>query len=245
MAQRISDCSLDTEHACRIVSSFNGEKPYGSVFEFIQALAALTAVFKDEVQNKTDARSKKLKDVLASAAAPDRIQWYFNNLRMRHALPSRYWSLLSSGTSPNEALHAELNKWFRNQPELYISTLILQLRVNQIAKLIVHNSAMHRPLLRLHNHHTLLIALAWNWEFEIGDAWSGWVDSQASLPLCDKMRETKQALRAKNVPRRVIGKRPVSVVNVRRSRGKKTKRTAIKLNRVKVSRAVKPHETQQ
>ena len=244
MSRRISDCSLDTKHACRIVSSFNGEKPYGSVFEFIQALAALTAVFKDEVQNIVG-RNKKLKDVLASAAAPDRVQWYFNNLRMRHAVPSRFWSLLSSGTSPNEALHAELNKWFRNQPELYISTLILQLRINQVAKLIVHNSAMHRPLLRLHNQNTLLIALAWSWEFEIGDAWSAWVDSQASLPLCDKMHETKQALKAKNAPKRIIGKRPASAVHVRRTRGKKTKRTAIKLNRVKVSRAVKPHETHQ
>ena len=68
-------------------------------------------------------------------------------------------ALLGSGTSPNESLHAELNQWFRNQPELYITTLQLQLDFGVLAKLMAHSAAMYRPTLRQLRQQTVLSAV--------------------------------------------------------------------------------------
>ena len=204
------------------------------MFEFVQALAALTYVCKDEVQNKTVMQGKLLKDVVASAAAPGRVQWYFNNLRMRHALPTKCVSLLASGTSANEAFHAEMNRWFRNQPELYLSTFIFQLRVNWIAKLMVHNFALYTPLLRQMNQDTVLVALASKWKFDIKTYWQDWVHTGVALPLSEKRKVTQQALRKRNTPKRILNKTPAYAVSVRKSVTKPVKRTPNKLRRVKV-----------
>jgi hypothetical protein len=156
-----------------------------------------------------------------------------NNLRLRHSLIPRKASLMPSGTSSNESLHAELNKWFRNQPEIYLGTLMLQLRVNWIAKLMVHNTALYAPLLRYHDQGTLLIALASKWVF--GDAWATWVRSDLVLPLADSNASTKTALDARRVPRRITQKRPAYSVAVRGApRKKKIKRTPLNLKRVKI-----------
>ena len=154
---------------------------------------------------------------------------------MRHAAPSGYWNLLSSGTSATEVFHAEMNKWFRNQPELYISTLILQLRVNQVAKLMVHNAAMYRPLLRYNNQQTLLTALAWKWTFDVEYEWREFSHAPVCLPLRDLMQETRCTLENRNKPRRIIGKKPAALVRIQK-KTKPVKRTATKLKRVKIAR---------
>ena len=48
-----------------------------------------------------------------SACNETRLEWYFNNLRIRHAMRPTRLALLPSGTGSNEALHAEINGWFR------------------------------------------------------------------------------------------------------------------------------------
>ena len=206
---------------------------YASVLEFIMALAALTVVFYDEVQNKTEMKSKQLKHVLMAAAAPGRVGWYFNNQRIRHAMRAEYRTLLPSGTSSNESLHAEINRWFRNQPEVYISTLILQLRINWIAKLMVHNAALYTPLLRNHDQGTLLIAIAAKWSFG-ANAWADWVGSPLALELADARRSTECALRARKVPRRIIRKKPAYSVSVKKLKKQVIKRTPLNRTRVKL-----------
>lgn len=52
--------------------------------------------------------NRRLVDILYTAAAPARIEFYFNNSRMRHAMPMGQLQLLPSGTASNEALHAEV-----------------------------------------------------------------------------------------------------------------------------------------
>ncbi|CAK0847180.1 unnamed protein product, partial [Prorocentrum cordatum] len=80
----------------------------------------------------------------------------FNNTRMRHSLPKKYQSSFGSGTSPNEALRAEVNRWFRNQPELYLEALEPQLAAATRAKLIARNAAMYAPALRALTSQTVL-----------------------------------------------------------------------------------------
>ena len=48
-----------------------------------------------------------------SACSETRLEWYFNNLRIRHAMRPTRLALLPSGTGSNEALRAEINGWFR------------------------------------------------------------------------------------------------------------------------------------
>ena len=61
-----------------------------------------------------------------------------------------------SGTSPNESLHAGINAWFKNQPELYSTTLTLQLEMAHLSKLLTHNMSLYRPQLRQLDQATML-----------------------------------------------------------------------------------------
>ena len=50
-------------------------------------------------------------------------------------MPPQMQAMLGSGTAANESLHAEMNSWYRNQPELYPTTLQLQLQVTPHLKI--------------------------------------------------------------------------------------------------------------
>ena len=89
-----------------------------------------------------------MKKLLANSTSPQRVQLYFDTLMLLHAIPVACLGLFDSGTCANEAFHAELNNWFRNQSELHASTVELQLGFNVIAKMLAHNSAMYYPTLR-------------------------------------------------------------------------------------------------
>ena len=120
-------------------------------------------------------QSKTLAHVLWSATDSERLQWYFNGLRYRRAMAPHRLALLGSGTSPNESLHSEINRWFGNQPELYVHTLQIQLRINTIAKLMTHNSALYSPTLRQLDQQTVLATASGKWRFpdEVWTLWCG------------------------------------------------------------------------
>lgn len=52
--------------------------------------------------------NRRLVEILHTATAPHRVEFYLNNTRMRAAMPPARLSLLPSGTASNEALHAEV-----------------------------------------------------------------------------------------------------------------------------------------
>ena len=103
---------------------------------------------QSELTRRTHVQGQPLRKLMYNAASPSRVQWYLNHLRALHLLPVVDRALRGSGTSPNEAFHAELNGWLRNQPEVFSSTVELQLRVNMHAKLLAHVSALSHPTLR-------------------------------------------------------------------------------------------------
>ncbi len=66
-----------------------------------------------QVQKIAPGPNKTVCEILWCAAAAPRIEWYLNNTRQRHSMCIERLSLLPTGTTSNEALHAEINAWFR------------------------------------------------------------------------------------------------------------------------------------
>ena len=168
--------SMERSSAIRLIECIDPEKPWYRPADFVNAMAAFATVYRHEVDRKTHLKGKKLYAVLWSATAPQRMQWYFNNMRGRHFLPEQYQSMVSSGTSTVESLNHEVNTWFQNMPEVYAPTLRLELRINRLKKLLTHNTAMYRPQLRKLSQQT--IAAACHSSDRLTDsAWVAWCKS--------------------------------------------------------------------
>jgi hypothetical protein len=140
--------SMPVIRARLLCNSLAGDRPFYTRIEFIESLAALVAMYPDEVVRIAPGPNKPVFHILWSAAAVDRIEWYFNNSRMRHSISTSQFNLLHSGTTSNEALHAEINNWFRQTQTIHQATVQLKLQVMGLSKLIAHNSAMYRPTSR-------------------------------------------------------------------------------------------------
>ena len=65
------------------------------------------------------------------------MEWLFNNLRYRQGPQPevRMLLILPSATTSNDALHAEMNGWFRQLQALHRTTLVLKLQVQGLGKL--------------------------------------------------------------------------------------------------------------
>ena len=84
----ITSGTMVVTKAKRIVDRLDSEVPFGCRLEFIDALAALAAVFRHDMTRKVTGANVPLHHVLKCACAPDRLEWLFNNLRWRHSLRS-------------------------------------------------------------------------------------------------------------------------------------------------------------
>ena len=61
-------------------------------------------------------------------------------------------ALLPTGSTSNEALHAELNSWFRNTPKIHSATLSIKLDMLKLGKMQSHNRALYHPTARQEVH---------------------------------------------------------------------------------------------
>ena len=93
-------------------------------------------------------------------------------------------TLLPAGTTSNESLHAELNRWWKNSPEQFPTTLQLHLSVGHMGKLLAHNAALYSPTLRQVGHDQVLALALRAVQFTEPD-WLNWcLDGvRADLPL--------------------------------------------------------------
>ncbi len=139
---------ISQARATQIIAELDDDRPWDSVSSYIRALAALAALQPEEIRRKTFVQSRTIGRMLWCATTADRLHWLFNGCRLRRSVDPKMIALLGSGTSPNESLHAEINRWFRNQPTVFSTTLSLQLSVCQLGKLLAHNATMYRPTLR-------------------------------------------------------------------------------------------------
>ena len=203
MRERILLGSLGEKRAADVRDHMDCNSPFYSAFDFVEALASLAALYKGELSRKTHVKGATIACILWRAADPGKIQWYMNNIRLRRGMPKERLSLLGSGTSPNESLHAEINRWFRNQPEMYINTLAIQLDINGLGKLLAHNGSLYSPQLRQNQQRIVLAAVVANFKLDIA-RWDGWCDAlkdctgrvtKAHLPNRAERVDTKRRLK--------------------------------------------------
>ena len=206
-------------------------------------MAALSALFSAELGRRTHVGGAPLRKILFNATAPTRMQWYFNNLRLRHSITRHKLSLLPSGSSGNEAFHSELNRWCRNQGEWYLATAELQLSINVIAKLLAHNTALYSPTLVQVPHARVLARAVMSltcpqeqWSQYCSELFRDGVNvlKQATLPLYNKRIATVKLIRASSKKRpaavplmnkpaykqkvhQVLLKRPAAAKNIKRT----------------------------
>lgn len=155
--------------------------------------------------------NKQVYKILWSAAAIDRIEWMFNNCRIRHSMAASECTLLPSGTASNEALHAELNRCFRSTQAIHQSTVRLKLQMLCFGKLVSHTSAMYRPTIRqMPSSHVLARSLGCSiWTPQ---SWCEWCAELAGNHHMNKAELSLRDTRMKEVAKvkQHLMKRPAS-----------------------------------
>ena len=106
---QIEDRPMRKADAEKVLNSLEVDKPFYLRLEWIQALAAIASVHRDELNKIAPGPNRKLYQLLFSAGDPSRAEWYLNNCRMRDMLKPSRVALLPSGTTSNESLHHEIN----------------------------------------------------------------------------------------------------------------------------------------
>ena len=148
MRHNILSNNMPVSVATRILTDVNPDTPWETKYLFVQALAALCTLHSDEMKRRTDCSSQTTRKLIWNATSPARLEWYFNNQRMRHMAGAGITLLTGSGTSTNEAFHREVNSWYNNQPELYASTIELQLRYARFGRMLAQSGALFSPTVR-------------------------------------------------------------------------------------------------
>ncbi len=209
--------SMSTARACHVLNNLDDESPWYSKLDYITALAAIASAFPSEMARKTYVGGKTVGHILWNASAPEKVAWQFNAIIVRHEIPKCMVKLLGSGTATNESLHAELNRWYRSQPEVFPTTLELQLDVARLGKMLAHNAAMYHPTSRQVRHEQVrdlaVSGCGWN-ESE----WQGWCAQcrrddaiiPAPLPKAAQRKELGEKIAAKGKPQ--AGRRTVKYV---------------------------------
>ena len=202
--------------ADKIMKELQGGKPWPSERSFVESLAAFVKTFPEAVDKTIPGPNRTGRQILHTACAPGRLQWYWNNLRARHQLSVQRLQMLPAGTASNEALHAEVRAWFRETQQMHQSTLRLKLRVLHLAKLIPHSAAMYRPTLRQISSGVVLArcALSSPWHGQI--AWQAFAGhfGKALLPLQEK-RKREVAAVGKQSFKKPARKRPAAKLETR------------------------------
>ena len=251
MRNLIMSGGMTLQRAASVLNHLEDEKPWYCRLDYIRALAAIAAAFPQEMARKTYVAGRRLGHVLWCVAAPEKVAWLFNAIIVRRSLPSTWMTLLSSGTTSNESLHSEVNRWWRNAPEQFPTTLELHLRVGHLGKLLAHNSALYSPTLRQVPHEQVLALAVRGVSFE-EEGWRSWCDAgaRAEVPLFTQREElsarlsqqpkapkTKDLYKVMKKPAAGAAfKRPgahvqVQKVNVARAQAKKLRRTPFSLKR--------------
>ena len=118
-----------------------------------------------------------------------------NNLRVRHAMTASYLWFLPSGTSSNEALHAEVNSWTRSINVMHRSTLALKLQYFMYIKTLQHFLSNEFPMSRVVSA-SMMLGRALHESIWSDQDWSAWCaeqhtaggQSKATLPLTKSRR---------------------------------------------------------
>ena len=193
MRHVIASGDMSPHRAATYLNELDGTKPWYSKLEYIQGIAAVASLFDKEMSRKTYQQGRDIRSILMSSCTADRIAWYWNNMIIRRRMSRGRVALMGSGTAPNESLHHEVNTWFRNFPELYPTTLELQLDVGSLGKLLVHNVAMYSPTTRQMRHSEVWPLVYGNLVGFTVDTWANYCSSLVPvLPASSPMPKASQ-----------------------------------------------------
>ena len=154
--------------------------------DWIADLAALCAVYKDEVSVSTTQKNTKICKMIWNMTSANKIGFYFNSLRRLDLVPPQQRPQLSSGTSAVETMNFQTNKRFKNIVELYQSSVELKCSAFQFLKLFSHNCAEYCPTEYQVSQQTILDHNLSVWQFTAAE-WS--TIRQTSTPLLEKRKE--------------------------------------------------------
>jgi hypothetical protein len=233
-SRHITNSSMSVARAQKVVDNLDMATPFLARAEFMECLAALASLYRDDVKKVVRSTNRPLWRMLWCACAPARMEWLFNNCRMRHCIERRMLGLLPSGTTSNEALHAEINSWFRQTQSVHKSTLRLKLLVMRTAKLLCHDAAMRFPTARQMSHSVVLARCAarpiWSpasWRRWCAELAGGVRKRKAQVPLHERRLIDMAAVHAWVQKRPAADKRPAAAAAKR-----SLKRTAFNRKRV-------------
>ncbi|CAJ1441782.1 unnamed protein product [Effrenium voratum] len=203
LREHIIKGTLGLRRARHVLASVDGLSAWPTRIQFIEAVAALAREHSKNLERKIEGTRETVGKILYHLTAADRLEWLFNNLRLRTSMTSAALVLLPSGTTGNEALHAELNAAFRQVQQLHRSTLQLKLNILHLAKLLPHHVALHSPTAKqMPAGHVLARRVGTPlWTTRM---WSSWVAEQhasgavgrCSLPLAAQRQMEQEAIQA-------------------------------------------------
>ncbi len=229
----IVNMSMSKHRANLIERQLDADVPFYTRIEFIEALASLTCLYKDEVQRKVTGSNKQLFKILWCAAAPERIEWLFNNIRARRMISAARMNLLPSGSMSNEALHSEINSWFRTTVQMHQTTLSIKLKMLCIGKLLQHNSALYHPTSR-QVPSSLVLARTLSKDQWTTQSWNKWC---RTLKQGNRIRKASLSLTTQKCHEEVkvkkwMQKKPAAAKHKHTSPAASLKRTPFSLARV-------------
>eukprot|EP00435_Cladocopium_sp_Y103_P025845 s3264_g6.t1 len=227
LRQQIETSSMSKAKAARVIAEVKPLQIWPTRIQFVEALASLSSTFKSEMTRKLEGTKMTVARMLHSLASPEKMEYLFNSLRYRHTVPQHIRVLLPSGTTANEALHAELKLFFRQIQSMHRSTLTLKLNILRLGKLLSHNLALYSPTARqMPAVHILARRLGQSLWTE--KAWTNWVEAGhkhgAILPQKAKRLHEQQLVQSiKRPAHKSCRKRTAFTLE----RGKRVRRTGV------------------
>ena len=153
MLRRIADGLMALNTAKGVMGRQAEDVAFASRLHFLECLAAFVALNWDECKraspsSKSAGGALTIAEVLATYAAPGRVDWLFNLSSYLSSLSPQERSLLPCGTTSNEALHAEMRNTARSCTKRHAANLELAMSCFSIGKLLAHQQSLLRPTLR-------------------------------------------------------------------------------------------------
>ena len=144
----VASGKMPLDEARTTIDELDLEKPWKFVYEFIRAVAAISALYPTDMAVKTSARSRTVRHLLSTMCSHKKVQYLFNNLRARYSLPISMQRMQAVGTTAVEAINKQINALIRYMGTYYIETLLLKLTMYHWLHSKAHNGAMYRSTVR-------------------------------------------------------------------------------------------------
>ena len=126
MLECVKKGSMEDEAAQKWLDELPVDQPFYNRLDFITSIATLVRKHRKEMGRHASPKTT-LRNLLVHACEPGRCEWYFNNHQHRHLLDPHAAASPPSGTTSNEAFHAELKTSSSNVIRIHQQTLYIRL----------------------------------------------------------------------------------------------------------------------